>query len=72
LGQAYFESRGLDAEMAEEVVTAIICSLEGAFVMARTLRSTAPLLAAGRALSGAYEGVRLLPLPVPGARSAFP
>jgi AcrR family transcriptional regulator len=71
LGQAYFESRGLDAEMAAEVVTAIICSLEGAFVMARTLRSTAPLLAAGRALSGTYAGVVLLPVTAPAEDSPF-
>lgn len=59
LGQGYFESRGLTAEVAEEVITAIICSLEGAFVMARTLRTTRPLIAAGTALSARYEGVAL-------------
>lgn len=62
LGQAYFEGRGLTAEMAEEVITAIICSLEGAFVMARTLRTTRPLIAAGTALSTRYDGVALDPV----------
>lgn len=62
-GREYFQGRGLDEDLAEEVVTAIICSLEGAFVMARTLRSRAPLLAAGRALSGSYNGIPLLPVP---------
>ncbi|WP_036518168.1 TetR/AcrR family transcriptional regulator [Nocardia sp. 348MFTsu5.1] len=64
LGRMYFHSRGLTEDLAEEVVIAIICSLEGAFVMSRTLRSKAPLLAAGRALSGSYNGIALLPLPV--------
>jgi AcrR family transcriptional regulator len=59
LGQHYFESRGLTPDMAEEVITAIICSLEGAFVMARTLRDTRPLIAAGTALSARYEGVEI-------------
>ncbi|OZG28687.1 TetR family transcriptional regulator [Williamsia sp. 1138] len=59
LGQAYFESRGVESEMAEEAITAIVCSLEGAFVMARTLRNTRPLIAAGTALSARYEGVAL-------------
>jgi hypothetical protein len=64
LGRMYFHGRGLAEDRAEEVVIAIICSLEGAFVMARTLRSKAPLLAAGRALSGTYDGIALLPVPV--------
>ena len=63
LGRMYFHGRGLSEDLAEEVVIAIICSLEGAFVMSRTLRSKAPLLAAGRALSGTYDGIALLPLP---------
>lgn len=59
LGRAYFESRGLKPDMAEEAIIAIVCSLEGAFVMARTLRCTKPLIAAGTALSARYEGVEL-------------
>ena len=38
---------------------ALIGALEGAFVLARTLRSTEPLLAAGRALAPQYRGVEL-------------
>ncbi|HEY9315884.1 helix-turn-helix domain-containing protein [Williamsia sp.] len=63
LGRMYFHSRGLAEDLAEEVVIAIICSLEGAFVMARTLRSKTPLLAAGRAVAGTYDGIALLPVP---------
>jgi AcrR family transcriptional regulator len=58
-GSAYFASRGLDDTLAREVTLALIGALEGAFVLARTLRSTEPLLAAGRALAPRYRGVEL-------------
>jgi AcrR family transcriptional regulator len=61
-GSAYFESRGLDAPAAREVTFALIGALEGAFVLARTLRSTEPLIAAGRALAPRYRGVVLTSL----------
>jgi AcrR family transcriptional regulator len=60
-GSAYFARRGLNASRAREVALALIGSLEGAFVLARTLRSTEPLLAAGRALAPRYRGVALAP-----------
>jgi AcrR family transcriptional regulator len=60
-GTAYFFDRGLPAELARTVTVALIGALEGAFVLARTLRSTEPLLAAGRALGPQYRGVDLLP-----------
>lgn len=59
LGTAYFESRGVHPDTAREVIIAIICALAGAFVMTRTLRDAAPLLAAGAALAGTYHGVPL-------------
>jgi AcrR family transcriptional regulator len=58
-GTAYFHARGLDEARAREVTFALIGALEGAFVLARTLRSTEPLLAAGRALAPQYRGVAL-------------
>jgi AcrR family transcriptional regulator len=58
-GSAYFADRGLDASQAREVTLALIGALEGAFILARTLRSTEPLLAAGRALAPRYSGVEL-------------
>jgi AcrR family transcriptional regulator len=58
-GTAYFAARGLDESLAREVTLALIGALEGAFVLARTLRSTEPLLAAGRALGQRYRGVGL-------------
>jgi AcrR family transcriptional regulator len=66
-GSAYFASRGLDASQAREVTLALIGALEGAFVLARTLRSTEPLLVAGRALAPRFRGVALLPRVLPGA-----
>ena len=58
-GTAYFAARGLDEVRARDVTLAIIGALEGAFVLARTLRSTEPLLAAGRTLAPQYRGVTL-------------
>jgi AcrR family transcriptional regulator len=58
-GSAYFASRGLDPAQARDVTLTLISTLEGAFVLARTLRSTEPLLAAGRALAPRYRGVEL-------------
>ena len=65
-GSAYFAARELDSTQAREVTLALIGALEGAFVLARTLRSTEPLLAAGRALAPRYRGVELIPRVVPG------
>ena len=73
-GSAYFHARGLDGPHARQVTLALICALEGAFVLARTLRSTEPLLAAGRALAPQYRGVALSalaqPRPLERARSS--
>jgi len=59
-GTAYFHARGLDETRARDVTLALIGALEGAFVLARTLRSTEPLVAAGRALGPQYRGVELI------------
>lgn len=58
-GSAYFVGRGLDEARARALTLALIGALEGAFVLSRTLRDTAPLLAAGRALASQYRGVAL-------------
>lgn len=55
-GTAYFAGRGLDDDAARELTLAVLSSLEGAFILARSLRSAAPLLAAGSTLR---EHVRL-------------
>jgi hypothetical protein len=55
----------LDAAQARDVTLALIGALEGAFVLARTLRSTEPLVAAGRTMAPQYRGVGLAPRVVP-------
>jgi AcrR family transcriptional regulator len=73
-GAAYFVARGLDEALAREVTLALIAALEGAFVLARTLRDAEPLVAAGRALAPQYRGVVLTepaqPRPLVRARSS--
>lgn len=49
-GTSYFVRRGLGAADARELMVAVLCALEGAFMLSRTLRSTEPLLAAGKAM----------------------
>ncbi|MGE2713649.1 TetR/AcrR family transcriptional regulator [Mycolicibacterium litorale] len=64
---AYFTARGLGAATARQVTLALVAALEGAFVLARTLRDTEPLLAAGRVLGPQFRGVPLsAPAAVPG------
>jgi AcrR family transcriptional regulator len=58
-GTAYFIARGLDEVAARELTVALISALEGAFILARTLRSVEPLMLAGRALAPAYRGITL-------------
>jgi AcrR family transcriptional regulator len=64
-GTAYFVARGLSHDEARDLTVALVGALEGAFVMARTLRDTEPLLAAGRVLASRYRGVQMLPRVVP-------
>jgi AcrR family transcriptional regulator len=64
-GTAYFVARGLSHDEARDLTVALVCALEGAFVLARTLRDTEPLLAAGRVLAPRYRGVHMLPRVVP-------
>ena len=62
-GTAYFVARGLPEATAREVTVAVVAALEGAFILARALRDTAPLTAAGRAIARGYVGVPLTPTP---------
>ena len=64
-GTAYFVSRGISNDEARDLTVALVGALEGAFVLARTLRDTAPLLAAGRVLAPRYRGVQMLPRVAP-------
>jgi AcrR family transcriptional regulator len=58
-GTDYFEATGASTEKARELTITMLCALEGAFVLARGLRSTEPLDLAGelaaRAVADAFE-----------------
>jgi AcrR family transcriptional regulator len=55
-GVARFAADGaLPRERARELVIAMICALEGAFVLARALRSTGPLTIAGETVAAAVQ-----------------
>jgi AcrR family transcriptional regulator len=57
-GAARFQAAGMSAEQARETTIAMLCALEGAFVLARATRSTEPLRVAGRlAACSAREGL---------------
>jgi AcrR family transcriptional regulator len=56
-GTAYFTHRGLGEPEARELTLAVLSTLEGAFVLSRTLRSAEPLHAAGRALAARIDAV---------------
>ncbi|MFJ2837510.1 TetR/AcrR family transcriptional regulator [Nocardia sp. NPDC087230] len=56
-GTAYFVRRGLDTADARDLVLGLLSSLEGAFVLARTMRSAEPLHAAGRAVGARIDAL---------------
>lgn len=55
---AWVESKGVPAREARELGIAYITGLEGAFILARSLRSPEPLLATGRMLAAAARDVQ--------------
>ena len=54
-GMPRFTDAGLPTATARSLVIAMICALEGAFVLARALRSTEPLRVAGELTAQAVE-----------------
>jgi hypothetical protein len=52
-GTALFLRHGLDEPAARRIAISLVAALEGAFVLARALRSTEPLYAAGAAVATA-------------------
>jgi hypothetical protein len=46
-----FREAGISPVRAREVAVEFFCAIEGAFLLSRTLRSTAPIVIAGRASS---------------------
>lgn len=47
---------GLTRRAARPLALTVLCSLEGAFVFSRSLRSTEPMLVAGRAAEAVVRG----------------
>jgi AcrR family transcriptional regulator len=54
-GRDLHESAGLTPEQARQLTIAMIAALEGAFVLARALRSTEPLEVAGELVANAVQ-----------------
>jgi AcrR family transcriptional regulator len=54
-GTGMYESAGLTPERARELTIAMLAALEGAFVLARALRSTEPLGVAGEVIAQAVQ-----------------
>jgi AcrR family transcriptional regulator len=54
-GAARHRRAGISAEQGRELAIAMLCALEGAFVLARALRSTQPLEIAGELTARAVE-----------------
>jgi AcrR family transcriptional regulator len=54
-GRELHESAGLTPEQARQLTIAMIAALEGAFVLARALRSTEPLEVAGELVANAVQ-----------------
>lgn len=50
-----FTAAGIEPDRARELAIAMFCSLEGAFVLARALRSTEPLAVAGELTAAAVQ-----------------
>lgn len=55
VGGRHLEQRGVPPETARGLIIGLITSLEGAFVLARSLRSTEPLEVAGRTVQAAVR-----------------
>jgi len=54
-GADRYADAGITRKRARELTIAMLCALEGAFVLARALRSTEPLHLAGETMAAAVE-----------------
>jgi AcrR family transcriptional regulator len=54
-GATLLAEAGLPDEEARELIVAMLCALEGAFVLARAMRTTAPLAIAGEMTANAVQ-----------------
>jgi AcrR family transcriptional regulator len=55
VGAAVLEEAGLPHDTARELTIAMLCALEGAFVLARAMRTTTPLAIAGEMTANAVQ-----------------
>ena len=55
VGAAVLEEAGLPRDTARELTIAMLCALEGAFVLARAMRTTTPLAIAGEMTANAVQ-----------------
>ena len=60
-GTAYFASRGIPPTAARDLTITVVSALEGAFILARSLRDAESLRAVGRVLGARYRGTALTP-----------
>jgi AcrR family transcriptional regulator len=54
-GTSRFTAHGLSEDVARGLTIGMICALEGAFVLARALRTTEPLMLAGELVAARFE-----------------
>ena len=52
---AHLTTAGIPSDVADELATVFVATVEGTFVLSRTQRSTTPLIAAGRHLAALVE-----------------
>jgi AcrR family transcriptional regulator len=71
-GSRYLTTRGLPEDRAREAAYALITAIEGAFLLARGLRSTEPLLAVGRAVAAYVTSLASTPHPSPDVHGNVP
>ena len=51
----HLEAAGVPPDRAEELATVFVATMEGCFVLSRSMRNTSPMFAAGRCLAGLVE-----------------
>ncbi|MEV5653023.1 TetR/AcrR family transcriptional regulator [Nocardia sp. NPDC052254] len=71
-GSAYFRTRGLAPDAARGFTAAVLGALEGAFILSRTLRSTAPLISAGHAMAAYLDTLPTVEIDTPAMMSRSP
>jgi AcrR family transcriptional regulator len=63
-GSALYDGTGITPEKARELTIQLIAALEGAFVLARALRTTEPLMLSGELMANAVQEAIAEPEPI--------